>query len=135
MFSRVAKCSCGSVQITVKGDPELVAACSCGECQRQTGSVLNVSAYWLSENAEVTGATSVYTRVAQSGGAVTLHFCPDCGSSIFWLLNDLKPDWICIGVGMFSDPDFPPPTVSVWENRKHSWVSTPAASCFDEQPF
>jgi hypothetical protein len=34
-------------------------------------------------------------------------------------------DLIAIPVGAFADPAFPPPQVSVWEERKHRWVVVP----------
>jgi hypothetical protein len=33
---------------------------------------------------------------------------------------------VTVAVGNFADPDFPVPTVSVYEERKHSWVTPPA---------
>lgn len=35
-------------------------------------------------------------------------------------------DCLAIPVGAFADPDFPPPTVSVYEERMHPWVTLPA---------
>jgi hypothetical protein len=35
------------------------------------------------------------------------------------------PGFVIIPVGGFADPGFPPPTVSVYEDRKHSWVVPP----------
>jgi hypothetical protein len=35
------------------------------------------------------------------------------------------PEYVAIPVGALADPDFPPPTVSVWEARRHSWVTVP----------
>jgi hypothetical protein len=35
-------------------------------------------------------------------------------------------DLIAVPVGAFADPDFPPPKVSVWEERKHGWVVVPS---------
>ena len=32
---------------------------------------------------------------------------------------------IGIGVGCFADPEFPPPNFSVYEKRRHAWVSLP----------
>jgi hypothetical protein len=29
------------------------------------------------------------------------------------------------GNGAFADPDFPPPKVSVYESRRHPWVTVP----------
>jgi hypothetical protein len=33
---------------------------------------------------------------------------------------------VAIPVGAFADPTFPAPTVSVYEERMHSWVHLPA---------
>jgi hypothetical protein len=30
-----------------------------------------------------------------------------------------------MAVEAFADPDFPPPTLSVWEQTKHSWINLP----------
>jgi hypothetical protein len=32
------------------------------------------------------------------------------------------PDVIAVALGMFADPNFPSPTVSVWEFTKHPWT-------------
>ena len=32
---------------------------------------------------------------------------------------------IAIPVGALADPAFPPPQVSVWEERKHDWLVVP----------
>jgi hypothetical protein len=33
-----------------------------------------------------------------------------------------------VAVGAFAEPSFPEPAVSVWEERKHSWVVPPVAA-------
>ena len=45
-MSRTAACSCGQLTVTIAGEPDYVAACSCLECQKSTGSVFGVSTYW-----------------------------------------------------------------------------------------
>jgi hypothetical protein len=56
----------------------------------------------------------------------TFHFCPDCGATVYY--NGAgDAELIAIPVGAFADPGFPPPTVSVWESRKHGWVAMPAS--------
>src|SRR6516162_1425618 len=50
-----------------------------------------------------------------------MHFCPTCGTTVFWEA-DLRPDHIGVAVGAFHDADFPRPTLSVWEESKHGWV-------------
>jgi len=35
------------------------------------------------------------------------------------------PGYIAIAVGNFADPDFPAPSIAVWEQSRHPWVSLP----------
>jgi hypothetical protein len=53
---------------------------------------------------------------------VEIHFCPDCGSSVFWYAK-YRPDLIGIAFGAFADPSMPSPTLSVWEPTRHPWVT------------
>lgn len=118
---RTARCSCGSLQVEVKGDPLLVVACHCIECQRRSGSVLAVGAHYLRENVLISGVSKGYVRDAKDGRKFKQHFCPNCGTSVFWE-GDLIPGRISIFVGTFGDPSFPAPTRSVWERTRHSWI-------------
>jgi hypothetical protein len=131
---RIARCCCGSLRAQTMGDPELVAACSCGECQRRTGSVVAVSGYWQRDNVVTSGSAMRYFRKGHGGGDVELYFCPVCGSTVYWVLYGLKPEWVAIAAGMFVDANFPSPSVSVWEKTKPNWLSIPADLHFDEQP-
>jgi hypothetical protein len=70
---------------------------------------------------KIEGNATQYVRVADSGNPITFHFCPICGSTVYWELAS-QPDLIAVAVGAFADPDFPPPTISVWEKRRHAWA-------------
>jgi hypothetical protein len=35
------------------------------------------------------------------------------------------PGYITIAIGNFADPNFPAPTIAVWEQSRHPWVSLP----------
>jgi len=59
------------------------------------------------------------------------HFCPDCGSTVFSTEPD-EADVVVVMVGSFADPEFPQPTESVYESRRHEWVSLPAGIETDE---
>jgi hypothetical protein len=69
------------------------------------------------------GRASTYKRSSDSGFAVTFHFCADCGSTVFWE-PERKPEAIAVAVGSFADPSFPAPTQSVWNERRHPWVTS-----------
>jgi hypothetical protein len=69
----------------------------------------------------VKGVDKGYARQGDSGRVVTFHFCPEGGSTVFWE-PEQRPELIAVAVGMFADPDFEKPRVSVWEKRRHPWT-------------
>jgi hypothetical protein len=124
MTERTATCSCGQLRATVRGEPLRISVCHCLACQRRTGSVFGMQARFSREGATFSGRSTAWSRRGESGGTATFHFCPTCGA-IVWFELDGYPDVVAIPVGAFADPSFPPPRVSVYENRAHSWVHIP----------
>jgi hypothetical protein len=70
------------------------------------------------------GKSTQWKRTAGSGNALTFHFCPTCGSTLYWE-NGGHPGQVTVAVGNFADPNFPPPTIAVWEQSRHPWFSLP----------
>lgn len=124
MVTRHAACSCGQLNLTATGDPVRISVCHCLACQRRTGSVFGAQARFERSNVAIEGRSTRYRRTADSGAQITFHFCPDCGSTVYYLLDQV-PDVITVPVGAFADPTFPPPRVSVYEARRHAWSSVP----------
>jgi hypothetical protein len=125
-MTRTAACSCGQLTVTVSGEPDAVAACSCRECQKSTGSVFGVSTYWpKSALQSIAGGATCWRRSSWKGRWIDNYFCPVCGSTVYWYAESL-PDSIGICAGNFADPAFPAPTYAVWCESKHPWVTFPA---------
>lgn len=122
--TRLASCSCGQLSARVAGEPVRILICHCLACQRRTGSVFGQQARFARENVAVKGTSTQYTRVGDEGSRATFYFCPQCGATVYWEAEGLEP-WLTIPVGAFADPGFPPPTVSVYEERMHGWVVPP----------
>lgn len=122
MTARTASCVCGQLRITCLGAPQKVSLCHCLDCQRRTGSTYGVAAFYPREDVEAKGRASTYRRSSDGGFAITFHFCPECGSSVFWE-PERKPEAVAVAVGAFADPSFPAPTQAVWEERRHPWVT------------
>ena len=135
-MERKASCSCGQLGIVVEGEPSMVAACNCIECQKRTGSVLGVGAYFKDEHVtETYGKSSSYERQGDSGLNGKSHFCPNCGSTVFWHAEFMK-NHTGVAVGCFADPNFPAPKYSAWNHTRHKWVSYPEnVMCSDTQEF
>jgi hypothetical protein len=124
MTTRHAACSCGQLHLTVEGEPLRISMCSCLACQRRTGAVISNQARFRREQVTLAGKATTWTRTAESGHALTFHFCPMCGSTVYWE-NTGFPGTIMTAIGNFADSNFPPPIIAVWEESRHPWVSLP----------
>ena len=121
---RLAACSCGQLSATVTGEPVRVSICHCLACQRRGGSVFAQQARFAREAVTLRGPSTSYVRVGGSGARATFYFCPRCGTTVWYEAEGLEA-YVIIPVGVFADPGFPAPTVSVYEDRKHGWVVPP----------
>ncbi len=85
-----------------------------------------MQAAFTPDQVRVDGRYNDYTRISDEADRKehVFHFCPDCGSQVFYTEPD-EPDLVVVSVGAFADPSFPPPRVSVYESRRHGWVSLP----------
>ena len=61
-------------------------------------------------------------RSCDSGG-VTYHFCPECGSTVYWEIA-VAPDFLGVAIGAMTDPTFPAPKISGFEEYGHPWAMT-----------
>ncbi len=102
-----------------------VSVCHCLACQRRTGSAFGFQARFQRERVHIAGDSREYVRNSDDGEPRTFHFCPECGATVYYALAS-APDVVAVPVGAFGDPDFPGPRFSVWETRKHAWVTLPS---------
>jgi hypothetical protein len=100
--------------------------CHCLACQRRTGSAFGIQARFPADRVRVVGRHADYVRTSDEGEERTFRFCPYCGATVFYTIAS-APDVVAVPVGAFADPSFPPPRVSVYEARRHPWVSVPEA--------
>jgi hypothetical protein len=125
----IARCHCGDVCITCQGEPDPVVICHCELCQRRTGSLFNVAAWFERSLVTIVGSTTEYCRT--SGDAelpFTFNFCISCGTSIWWLparADGALKGKIGIAAGCFAGEELPAPTLSIYEKHQHSWVGLP----------
>jgi hypothetical protein len=125
MTLRFASCTCGRLQLRCRGEPTRVSMCHCVDCQSRTGSVFSIAAFFERGAVSVVqGASKTFTRNSAVEKLVTFHFCPECGSTLFWH-PERMPHLVGVAVGAFADPSFPQPEQSVWTNDKHTWLSLP----------
>jgi len=115
------------VHIEVGQEPVSVVTCHCEFCQKRTGSAFQVGAVFSGDTEiAITGETKVYNGLETDGVGtavgddVSYHFCPTCGSTIYWTFKG-RPVTV-IAVGNFADPDFPAPTAELHTPFRHHWM-------------
>lgn len=123
MLTRSASCSCGQLNLVTEGEPKGVSMCHCFACQARTGSTYGVQATFPSAAVQIQGQATEYVRIGDEGTSIRFYFCPQCGATLYYLLGDYP--LTIIPVGAFADPQFPAPSFSVYEERKHAWVLLP----------
>ncbi len=124
MSQRLASCSCGQLTARVSGEPVRVSICHCLACQRRTGSAFGQQARFRREQVSLAGVSLAYVRLGDEGSRIEFHFCPSCGSTVYYEPQGLE-EYLAIPVGAFADPGFPAPSVSVYESRMHGWIVPP----------
>src|SRR5205823_12908899 len=100
MAIRHAACSCGQLQLTIEGEPSRISMCHCLECQRRTGAVISNQARFRREQVIFAGKATAWMRTAESGNALTFHFCPTCGSTVYWESEGF-PGYVAVAIGNF----------------------------------
>ncbi|MFC4295946.1 GFA family protein [Novosphingobium tardum] len=119
---RQAQCHCGGLQLECIGEPTKVSLCHCLDCQRRTGSLFSVAAFYPRDAVRiVSDEAGSFRRPSGSGKDVTFHFCRACGSNLWWEAERL-PALIGVAVGAFADPGFPLPEQQVWAESRHPWL-------------
>jgi len=81
MTTRTARCLCGAIRVTIRGELDDIAACHCSQCRRWSGHVW--AAVPVSDDRlQIEGQEHV--RWFKSSDQAERGFCDTCGSSIFW---------------------------------------------------
>jgi hypothetical protein len=124
--AHTASCRCGQLKARVTGEPVRVSVCHCLNCKKRSGSAFAVQARWPKQYVQIEGTSKTFVMVADSGNRGIFHFCPECGSDVYYEIDgkfdDKFNDLVAIPLGVFDDPFFLTPKFSVWEERKCDWV-------------
>jgi hypothetical protein len=96
------KCTCGTVQFRVTGEPAGMGYCHCETCRSWSAGPVNAFTLWKPSAVEITkGAANIgkYNKTERSGR----QWCQECGGHLF---TD-HPAWDLIDVYAASIPAFP----------------------------
>lgn len=124
-MQRTASCHCGNLSLICSGEPRKISMCHCFECQRRTGSLFSVAVFYQRSQVGIGEDRSrVFERPSASGFPVAFHFCPDCGTNLWWEPRRM-PDLVGVAAGCFADPALPMPAQAVFADERHHWLPLP----------
>ena len=107
MATQHGRCLCGAVRFEASAQPVRVSFCHCRFCQRVTGAAYAVEPIFAQKDVTITrGRAKSYDHVSGgSGKVISTHFCPTCGSNLFYTFERF-PEFIGIQAGTFDDPNW-----------------------------
>jgi hypothetical protein len=121
---RTARCACGNLTVTARGEPIDVYLCSCTACQRGSGSAFSYAALFPESAVAIAGDRHEYRQRGDSGRSIDSSFCPTCGTTVAFRAEGLRGT-VGVPVGCFADPSFARPSKLFWASRRHHWLDLP----------
>jgi hypothetical protein len=119
-------CSCGALRYRLSGDPLVVHACHCRDCQRLSGSgfVVNI---WIEEErvSLSSGAARSFTLKGGSGREHEVFFCAACGAHVWSRYHAAPGRTLFVRAGTLDDPAAFEPDVHIFVRTKLPWVQLP----------
>lgn len=122
--TRQGGCLCGQVRYTVPAKPVETVVCHCRNCQKQAGSAFSVVAFFPRDSLHIEGELQTFEDKGTSGQIVFRRFCGNCGSPVI-TDTEQAPEMglIFIKAGTLDEVDDLVPSVHVWTERKHCWLT------------
>lgn len=119
-----ADCACGATSVAVKGPIYGMFLCCCPDCQLMTGSGHASVAIADSDNVQLTGKLSAFSRPAASGATFTRHFCAICGTTLLGSTSR-RTDAALLPVGLFEDQSWFEPNQVIFHRSHQKWDILP----------
>ena len=112
------QCHCGAVRYEMPADTIHKAICHCTDCRRHSGAPL--VAWGLVRNADlkVEGATKEYAS-SEHGRR---HFCPQCGTPLFYTNETVFPGQTDVQTATLDDPDVIVPEAQIQVAERIGWM-------------
>ena len=112
-------CHCGAIRYEVTGNALTHALCHCSDCRRSAGAPMVGWTMYRGDAVKVTkGAPKVYA----SSENARRHFCPDCGTGLFYVNEKMLPGIIDIQSGTYDDPNAVPPKAHIQVAERIGWM-------------
>jgi hypothetical protein len=114
-------CHCGAVRFEVTGAPARVALCHCSDCRRHAGAPMVAWAIVVEDQLRLLKGAPVIYASSEHGRR---HFCPACGTGLFYTNAQIFERLTDVQVAAMDDPDLFAPTDQVQVADRIGWMAT-----------
>jgi hypothetical protein len=125
-------CHCGAIRYEAEGDALTHALCHCTDCRRHAGApMVGWTMYPVEAVKVMRGAPKIYAS-SEHGRR---HFCPDCGTGLFYTNAQWLPGIIDIQSATYDDPDAVPARAHIQVAERIGWMAdADKLPAFDRYP-
>lgn len=120
-------CRCGAVRYEIHGEPMIVHACHCTDCQCRSGSAFAVS-LWIERDNVVLQSGDLIKWAApagESGQPFDSWSCSECGTALWGYFHKSPQGSRFVRAGTLDDPSAFAPDVHIFTRSKQPWVTIP----------
>jgi hypothetical protein len=112
------QCHCGAVRYEMPAETRHSAVCHCSDCRRHAGAPLVAWGLVAKDELKVEGETKAYA----SSEHARRHFCPECGTSLFYTNEQIFPGMVDVQTATLDDPDEIAPNMQVQAAERLGWM-------------
>lgn len=112
-------CQCGGVRYVAEGEVLHHAICHCYDCRRSSGAPM---VGWIAYKSDGVSVTKGEPKVHASSEHGRRHFCPDCGTGLFYTNDTVLPGITDIQSVTLDDPEAVPPSAQIQYAEHLRWT-------------
>ena len=113
------QCHCGAVRYEMPAETIHRALCHCRDCRRHAGAPVVAWGLVSRDQLKVEGETKEYAS-SEHGRR---HFCPACGTSLFYTSEQVFPGQIDVQIATLDDPDAIRPEAQIQVAERIGWMA------------
>ena len=113
-------CHCGAIRYRLEGDPMHHALCHCTDCRRAAGAPMVGWAMFKADALTVTRGEPVVYSSSENGRR---HFCPKCGTGLFYTNEAMLPGVVDVQSSTFDDPGAVPAQAHIQVADRIGWMA------------
>ncbi len=118
-------CLCGAVAYEFSGEPIMLYACHCADCQTATGSAFVLALRVPAGTIRPTrGQPKPYVRARADGRKRNILRCPECLTAL-WSEQLGPSDYATIYAGTLDSSPALQPEVHIWTDDAQPWIVLP----------